>query len=106
MTLKLVHCEWLDDWFVLSGGSNRASVEGPAAEWLEVAEALEAGKGDVHHKRLCAYLRRGEWRFWSPRNATANDYAALPEKHGRALGMHIRAVVNAYVYAGPTKEEA
>lgn len=86
-----------DDWFVLHGGANWASIEGTAEEWREVADALEAGKGDVRHKRLAATLRNGEWGFYSPRNAAGErDHVRLAPKHGPALAAHIRTVLAAY----------
>jgi hypothetical protein len=105
VSLTLNHCEWMGDWFTLDGGGNRSSVEGPAAEWREVAAALRAGKGDVHHKRMCAHLQDGEWLFWSPRNAVSDrDRARLAVKHGPALADHIEKVLA--VYAEPVEGQS
>lgn len=87
----------LSDWFVLEGGGNWASVEGPAAEWLEIAKGLE-DRADVRFKRCCAHLRHSLWDFSSPRNSTGPaDSIVLPVDEGKILADHIRKVIAAYV---------
>jgi hypothetical protein len=101
----LVASAWLDGWYVLEGGGNRASVEGTATEWREVADALRSGKGGAHFKRLAAHKSGDTWAFWSPRNATSeSDRALVAVKHGPALADHIDKVLAAYE-AGASVEE-
>lgn len=96
--LVLRRSEWLDNWYVLDGGGNWASVEGSSAEWREIAECLRSGRvHGVRHKRAAVAREAGYWDFWSPRNATGfGDHLRIAIKHGEAMADHIDSVLAAY----------
>lgn len=92
------------DWYVLRGGGNWASVEGPRDEWVAIAAAIDewaALAGAVAWNTVLSYRRcaveftmRG-LRFWSPRNACSpEDCIAVPEDDVSRLVANIRAVTN------------
>lgn len=94
---------FLDDWFVLDGGGNWASVEGNSAEWGEVAGVLEASESGIQHKRLaCWKIEDGRsWEFYSPRNRSGvADHIVMPAGDALALAAHIRKVLAAYASPG------
>ena len=98
-TLTLVRSAWLDDWFVLEGGGNWASVEGTSQEWREIAECLRSGRGPgVRFKRCSVSKEPGDyWDFHSPRNATGlGDHLRIALKHGPVMADHIDGVLAAY----------
>lgn len=74
--LHLEKFDLLDDWYVLRGGGNWASVEGEACQWRAIAKGLREGK-PVRFKR-CAIDREGG--LYSPRNAHSDrDIVRVPE---------------------------
>jgi hypothetical protein len=82
MALTITCSEYLDDWYVLTDENGRdeysggAIVEGTAGEWLAIADAIEAGRGESF--RRCA-ARRGThyWTFSSPRNSCSDDHKPM-----------------------------
>lgn len=98
MPYTLQKTEWLDDWYSLEGGSNWASIEGPAEEWLAIAAALRA-RGSASFKR-CAVSHSAGTGFvaalWSPRNAySINDYVELTAAEADALAAGIVGALRA-----------
>lgn len=96
MRLQLTKSEWIDDWYVLEGGCNWASVEGTAEEWHELARAMKK-KANKSFKRCAVALQPdGSFVFWSPRNSTGEeDSVRCPAEDARALEEHIIAVLGA-----------
>ena len=80
-----------EGFYALRGGTNWASIEGHASEWLEVAKALR-DRGRAHFARVAV----GEWRpgmgstLWSPRNACGpNDHVELTHDESLRLSENI-----------------
>ena len=78
-----------DNWYVLRGGTNWASVEGEAEEWLEIACGIIAGK-NVHHRRCAAYRDDAGYTFSSPRNSTSErDSVWMDHDEAKVLAKQI-----------------
>ncbi len=100
MSRYIEHCEWMGDWFALRphGGT---SVEGPAEEWLAVADRLDCLTDESpHFKRLALRLVSSRWELWSPRNAhSVHDCATVSVGDGPRLAAQIRECVGAVAFA-------
>lgn len=99
MTVELERV-WDDsDFFRLTGGSNWATVEGSADEWLAIADALDELRDGVRFKRCALSKDPGGWELYSPRNASGpSDCVVLTWGEGEELAQRIRETVAAAVF--------
>ena len=88
--------ESMDDWWSLTVGGiwpGGSSVEGPAEDWLAVAEAIETG-GRASSKRCAVMIEPPGAVLWSPRNCTGpSDVRRLSKAEADALAVAIRATL-------------
>lgn len=60
-----------EGFYVLRGGTNWASVEGHASEWLAIADAIRRRVYLGFRRCAVSPTADGGARFWSPRNAAS-----------------------------------
>ena len=87
------------NWFVLSAYEDnnrflsiiRSFAEGPAEEWIQVAEALEEGE-DIEFKRVkLTFEKTGSICFNSPKNTHGKgDYVRISKNLAKSLASQIR----------------
>ncbi len=90
---------WLDqgpfeDWFVLRGGKNWASLEGTAADWRGIAKAL-VERRNYSEKRIAVRFKDDVATLYSPRNAVGENDSVVVDDCP-ALAQHIEDELRNY----------
>lgn len=88
-----------EGFYSLRGGSNWASIEGHASEWLAIASAIKARRRESF-KRVAVATGTGPGfavTLWSPRNAASDrDHVELDADEADALAAQIVACLRGH----------
>lgn len=83
-----------EGFYALRGGSNWATVEGHAAEWLALAAAIRGRRYEGFRRCAVSAPKDVFVSFWSPRNAVGpNDHVEMDLADADALAAQIVAVL-------------
>lgn len=91
MKLTVRKSDFLDDWWVVQPCLGNADIEGPSAEMLAIAAAIETGTS-ASFMRCAATHTQTVYLVCSPRNST--EPTEISHDDARALAAEIRAKVN------------